>query len=44
MNNAVFGKFMENVRKQRYMKLVTTEARGIYLFSEPNYYTKKFFL
>ena len=44
MNNAVFGKFMENVRKYRYIKLVTTEARRIYLVSEPNYYTKKFFL
>ena len=44
MNNAVFGKFMENVRKYRYIKLVTTEARRIYLVSEPNYYTKNFFL
>ena len=34
---------MENVRKHRYIKLVTTEARRIYLVSEPNYYTKIFF-
>ena len=43
MNNAVFGKAMENVRKHRDIKLVTTERRKNYLVSEPNYHTTKFF-
>ena len=43
MNNAVFGKTMENVRKHRDIKLVTTERRRNDLVSEPNYYTAKFF-
>ena len=37
MNDAVFGKTMENVRKHRNVKLVTTNRRGYYLVSEPNY-------
>ena len=44
MNNAVFGKTMENVRKHRDIKLVTTERRRNYLVSEPNYDTAKFFI
>ena len=43
MNNAVFEKTMENVRKHRNIKFVTTERRRNYLVSEPNYHTTKFF-
>ena len=43
MNNAVFEKTMENVRKHRDIKLVTTERKRNYLVSEPNYHTTKFF-
>ena len=44
MNNAVFGKTMESVRKHRDIKkLVTAERRRNYLVSEPNYHTTKFF-
>ena len=39
MNNTVFGKTMENVRKHRDIKLVTTDKRRNRLVSEPNYYT-----
>ena len=35
-------KNMENVRKQRDIKLVTTKRRRNYLVSEPNYHTKVF--
>ena len=42
MNNAVFGKTMENVRKHRNIKFWTTERRKNYLGSEKNYYTTKF--
>ena len=44
MNNAVFGKAMENVRKHGDIKLVTTEKRRNYLVSEPSYQTTIFFL
>ena len=43
MNNAVFGKTMENVRKHRDIKLVTTDKRRNRLASEPNYHTAKWF-
>ena len=43
MNNAVFGKTVENMRKHRNIKLVTTERRRNYLVSEPKYHTAKFF-
>ena len=42
MNNAVFGKTMENVRKHKDSKLIT-QARKNYLVSEPNYHTIQFF-
>ena len=43
MNNPAFKKSIENVRKQRYIKLVTTEERRIKLVSEANYHTIKQF-
>ena len=43
MNNAVFGKTMENVRKHRDIKLVKTDKRRYQLASEPNYHTTKYF-
>ena len=39
MNNSVFGKTMENVRKHRDIKLVTTDKKRSKLVSEPNYHT-----
>ena len=41
MNNVVFGKTMENVRKHRDIKLVRTDHRRNKLVSEPNYHTMK---
>ena len=43
MNNAVFGKTKENMRKHRDIKLVTIERRKNDLVSEPDYHTTKFF-
>ena len=42
MNDSVFGKTMENVRKHSDTKIATTGRRRNYLVSEPNYHTKKF--
>ena len=41
MNNSVFGQTMENVRKHRDIKLVTTNKKRNQLVSEPNYHTTK---
>ena len=41
MNNAVFGKTMENVCKHRDIKLVRTDKKRNKLVSEPNYNTMK---
>ena len=43
MNNSIFGKTMENVRKHGDIKLVLTERRRNYLVSELNYQTIKLF-
>ena len=41
MNNAVFGKTMENIRKHRDIKIVTSDKRRSILVLEPNYHTSK---
>ena len=41
MNNAVFGKTIENVRNHGDIKMVTTNAQRNRLVSEPNYHTIK---
>ena len=38
MNNSVFGKAMENIRKHRDIKLVTTDKKRSKLVSEPNFH------
>ena len=42
MNNAVLGKTMENIRKHRDIKLVTTDKKRNKLVSEPNYHTMNY--
>ena len=42
MNNAVFGKTMENVRKHRDIKLVAADIKRSKLVSEPNYHTMNY--
>ena len=44
INNTVFGRLLENVRKHRHIKFVTTERRRNYLVSKPIYYTTTFFI
>ena len=39
MNNTVFAKTMENIRKHRDIKLVTTDKKRNKLVSESNYHT-----
>ena len=41
MNNVVFGKTMENVRKHRDIKLVKSDKKRNKLISEPNCHTMK---
>ena len=43
INNTVFGKTMENVRKHWDIKLITTDKRRNLSASEPNYYATKYF-
>ena len=43
MNNAVFDKTMEIVRKHRDIKIVTTDKKRSKLVSNPNYHTTKWF-
>ena len=42
MNNAVFGKTMENIRKHRNIKLVTKDKKRNKLVSEPNDHTMNY--
>ena len=44
MNNAVFQKIVENIRKQKNIKPATTQKGRHYLVPEPNYYTTRFFI
>ena len=43
MNNSVFGKTMDNIRKHTDIKLVRTDKRRNQLVSQPNYHTTKWF-
>ena len=37
MNNSVFGKTMENIRKHRNIRLVTTEEKYLCMVMKPNF-------
>ena len=39
MNNSVFGKTVENIKKHRDIKLVTADKKRSKLVSEPNYHS-----
>ena len=43
MNNSVFGKTIENIKKHRDIKLVTTDKTRNQLVSESNYHITKWF-
>ena len=43
MNNAVYDKTMENIRKHRIIKLVNDDNKRNKLVSEANYHTTKCF-
>ena len=43
INNTIFRKTIENVRKHRDLKFVTTKTKRNCLVSEPNYHTTKNF-
>ena len=43
MNNSVFGKTMENVRKHRNIKLVTTEEKYLHMVMKPNFKSRVLF-
>ena len=43
MNNSVFGKAVDSLRKQYDIRFVNKDKRRRYLVSEPNYHTTEWF-